>query len=290
MKEQTNGLPQALSLLSAGRGIIWALIALFVLELLTAAPAKQALAAGNEMKTGQIMEQLKFGTGFAKKTTTEKMLIPVGRAVGIKLFADGVMVVGISDVAGPKGACSPAKTCGLQEGDIITYINQEKIQSTEDLKAVLQNVGGQQMTIRLLRGGRLMQLDAKTVQTSDDGSYKLGAWTRDSMAGIGTLTFYDPESGVFGALGHGINDVDTALLVPLASGSIMQSTVTDVIRGQCGNPGELRGKFDLTADLGELFANTAASLGQWQINLLSKIKRPCRRRAAVRQRWEKPPS
>lgn len=256
MKEQTGGLSQALSLLSAVRGMVCVLVALLVLELLSAGPAIRAKAAGSVTEIGRLESRKAETTAFINRPKAGRMLIPVGRTVGIKLFADGVMVVGISEIAGPKGACSPAKACGLQEGDIITYVNSDQISSTENLKAALQKSGEEPLTIRVLRNGRLIQMNAKTVQSTDDGAYKLGAWTRDSMAGIGTLTFYDPESGVFGALGHGINDVDTSLLVPLKSGSIMQSSVTKVIRGQIGSPGELRGQFDLTTDLGVLFANT----------------------------------
>ena len=80
------------------------------------------------------------------------------------------------------------------------------------------------------------------------------------MAGIGTLTFYDPESSIFGALGHGINDVDTAQLMPLQSGTIMYSAVTDVKKGLSGAPGELHGTFDVARDMGHLYANTHSGI------------------------------
>ncbi len=86
------------------------------------------------------------------------------------------------------------------------------------------------MSIRAIRGDKQVQITAQAVPC-DDGTYKLGAWIRDSMAGIGTMTFYDPSTGLFGALGHGINDVDTALLMPLESGSIMYAEVSDVQQG-----------------------------------------------------------
>ena len=112
------------------------------------------------------------------------------------------------------------------------------------------------MSIRCLRGEKQLQMTVQAVQCSTDGAYKLGAWIRDSMAGIGTMTFYDPDSGVFGALGHGISDVDTAQLMPLSSGSIMYAEVTDVKKGESGNPGELHGAFQVSQDMGSLYANT----------------------------------
>lgn len=185
---------------------------------------------------------------------------PMGKTVGIKLFSEGVLVVGLSDIKTDSGNTSPAKVCGLQEGDIITHINSEEVNSIEKVQAVLQNLQGEAMSVRIVRNHSQSQLTAKAVQCSADGAYKLGAWIRDSMAGIGTMTFYDPESKIFGTLGHGINDVDTAMLMPLQSGSIMPSTVSDVKRGLSGQPGELHGSFQIDRDLGQLFANTAGGV------------------------------
>ena len=184
------------------------------------------------------------------------MVYPLGRAVGIKLFADGVMVVGLSEVDTAAGSSAPAKSCGLREGDIITHINSEEVGTIEEVQSILQDLEGKSMSIRARRDGEELQVTAQAVQCASDGSYKLGAWIRDSMAGIGTMTFYDPASGVFAALGHGINDVDTAMLMPLESGNIMRATVSDVKKGLSGQPGELHGQFDLTRDMGSLYANT----------------------------------
>ena len=149
---------------------------------------------------------------------------------------------------------------GLREGDIITHINREEVDSIEEVQSVLQEVGGKPMSIRAVRDDKTVQLTAQAVQCGSDGQYKLGAWIRDSMAGIGTLTFCEPATGRFGALGHGINDVDTAQLMPLQSGSIMYSEVTDVKKGEKGAPGELHGAFQVNRDLGELYANTASGV------------------------------
>lgn len=192
----------------------------------------------------------------ARAAESARTVIPIGRAVGIKLFSDGVMVVGFSEVTSAQGRSAPARDCGLKEGDIITHINREEVDTIEDVQSVLQEVGGKTMSIRALREDEPIQLTAQAVQCSSDGQYKLGAWIRDSMAGIGTVTYWDPETGVFGALGHGINDVDTAQLMPLQSGSILYSDVADVKKGQKGEPGELKGAFQVDRDLGTLYANT----------------------------------
>lgn len=185
-----------------------------------------------------------------------RMVVPMGRAVGIKLFSDGVMVVGFSQIPAAGGNVVPARTCGLREGDVITHINAAEVDTIEEVQEELAKIGGEEMSIRAVRGGKALQVTAQAVKCSTDGSYKLGAWLRDSMAGIGTVTYYDPTTGEFGALGHGINDIDTSLLMPLESGGVLRSSVTDVKKGAKGEPGELHGEFDTSADIGLLWANT----------------------------------
>ena len=196
----------------------------------TAVPAAEALAVGDRV-------------------------IPLGRAVGIKLFSDGVLVVGLSPVETGSGACYPGRDCGLKAGDLITHIDGEEVDTIEEVQALVTRGEGEPLTIQAMRGQKQVQLKAAAVANSQ-GVYQLGVWLRDSMAGIGTMTFYDPETGAFGALGHGVNDVDTAMLMPLEKGSIMAATVSDVKKGACGQPGELHGQFDLTGDLGVLSTNT----------------------------------
>lgn len=185
-----------------------------------------------------------------------RTLVPVGRAVGIKLFSDGVMVVGFSQVPAAMGSETPARDCGLKEGDIITHINAAEVDTIEEVQEQLAQIGGEKMSIRALRDGQQLQVTAQAVKCSTDGQYKLGAWLRDSMAGIGTVTYYDPATGAFGALGHGVNDVDTAQLLPLESGGVMAATVSDVKMGKRGEPGELHGDLELEEDIGTLTANT----------------------------------
>ena len=196
----------------------------------------------------------------ARAAETPREVIPMGRTVGIKLFSDGVMVVGFGEVTAADGSHTPAKDCGLKEGDIITHINREEVDSIEEVQALLQQVGDQAMSIRAVRDDKQVQFTAQAVQCSADGQYKLGAWIRDSMAGIGTLTFADPETGLFGTLGHGINDVDTAVLMKLQSGAITPASVAGVTKGQNGRPGELRGTFSASQTLGTLYANTQSGV------------------------------
>ena len=185
-----------------------------------------------------------------------RYVIPLGKAVGIKLFSDGVLVVGLSEVPTDTGMTSPAKSCGLKEGDVITDINDEPVSSIQEVQTILQELDGAEMQVRYLRAETAGEVTAKAVRCSTDGAYKLGAWIRDSMAGIGTLTFAEPETGLFGTLGHGINDVDTAVLMKLQTGAITPASVVGIVKGVSGRPGELRGTFAAEKDLGTLYANT----------------------------------
>ena len=194
------------------------------------------------------------GTGSMPKT-----LIPIGHTVGIKLFSEGVLVVGLSELETAKGTAAPAKDCGLKVGDFILEADGAEVESTEHFQSLMAAASGAETCLTVKRNGKTLTLEAAAVQCSD-GAWRLGAWVRDSLAGIGTMTFYDPASGVFATLGHGINDVDTGQLMTLDVGSIMGSTVKAVQKGQSGQPGELRGDFDMSGDLGNLYANTVCGV------------------------------
>lgn len=187
------------------------------------------------------------------ETTAARMLVPVGHTVGIKLFSRGVLVVK------PPESDTPAAACGLRSGDVILCCGGEPVTSTEQFRALLQAQGESATDLQVNRAGDHLSLSVEP-EDNGQGVYCIGAWIRDSMAGIGTMTYYDPVDGTFGALGHGITDVDTAQLMPFANGAILPSTVKAVNRGTAGAAGELRGNFDLTRDLGALSANTSVGV------------------------------
>lgn len=201
-----------------------------------------------------------------------RMLVPVGSTAGIRMFSDGVLVVGISKIMTKQGEVSPAGDSGLRPGDIIVEINSEKITSAEELRKHVQDKN--RLHIGYIRDGKKGRVTVRPALSASDGTKKLGCWVRDSMAGIGTITFYDPETMIFGALGHGINDVDTSALMPLASGSLIKSRVASIRPGSAGSPGELRGEFDTGSEYGVLFANTERGVfGKMDISAVKTIKR-----------------
>jgi len=178
-----------------------------------------------------------------------RSVIPLGRTTGIKLFSGGAMVIGFPDDR------TPARTAGLLPGDVITAVNGNTVETNEALSAALAALTKDEVTLTVRRNGAEMTVTVTGLLPAEWG-YRLGAWVRDSMAGIGTITFVDPETGVFGALGHGVCDPDTGTLIPLENGAVMGSTVVGVIRGASGAPGQLTGEFDMTRDSGVLYANT----------------------------------
>jgi stage IV sporulation protein B len=150
----------------------------------------------------------------------------------------------------------PARECGVRTGDLITRINDVPIRDIDQVSQLLQTLEGAEMDVQVVRGGKCTSLSGEAVQCAADGRYKFGAWLRDSMAGIGTVTWYDPTTKTFAALGHGITDVDTGALMPIRSGGILPATVTGVEKGQKGTPGQLHGGFDGSQELGRLTINS----------------------------------
>ena len=212
-----------------------ALLALAAAAVLTAALVPGAKAAG----TG--------GTRY---------VVPLGSAVGIKLFSEGVLVVGFTDVTTAEGPANPARESGLREGDVITRLDGRAVSTIEEVQQVLTRQGDRAVSLTVRRDGREREMTVQAARCAADGAWRLGAWIRDSMAGVGTLTFADPDTGLFGALGHGVSDADTAVLLSLQSGAVTPAAVAGVVKGADGSPGQLRGAFDQDRDLGTLFANT----------------------------------
>ena len=179
-------------------------------------------------------------TVFAKP----KMLIPGGHTVGIKLYSQGLVVTGFD-------RRSAAKKAGLKKGDVIIAVDQEAVHTAASLKERLDE---KQVVLTVLRNGKEAQFCVEPEITVDGG--KLGAYIRNSMSGIGTVTYYDPDTGVFGALGHGVSDVDAEILLPLEAGVVVSSSVEEVEKGKGGAPGQLHGVFDVSQIMGQVNRNT----------------------------------
>ena len=190
------------------------------------------------------------------------MLYPGGMPFGVKFYTDGVMVVGFCDVETSKGSINPATRAGLHAKDVILKINGEDIKGAADLTERIEASGGKALTLTCRRGGKEFQTTLTPVLSSSEGRYKTGIWVRDSGAGIGTVTFLFPDSGAFAGLGHGICDADTGALVEMRKGSISDVTISSVVKGAAGAPGELKGHFN-PGRTGALLGNSAC--GVWGV-------------------------
>ena len=200
--------------------------------------------------TGQTIEYtLMLGGIIPVKTvmaveSEARYVIPSGSVFGLKMLTDGAVIASLSPVETSSGTVCPAELAGLQSGDIILSANGQKINSFDTLTSVISAAGesGQAVQIVYSREDIQKETTLTPVQTTD-GNWLAGMWVRDSSAGIGTITFYEPYTGCFAALGHGVCDADTGVLLPLQWGEVCGATVMGVSRGVTGTPGELQGAF-----------------------------------------------
>ncbi len=174
-----------------------------------------------------------------------RTLIPGGCTIGIKLDTQGLVVTGFDSQ-------SSAEAAGLRKGDVIIEVDGEAVHTVAALQQCLE---AEPVVLTVLRGGKEAEFCVTPTMTESGG--RLGAYVRDSVAGIGTVTYYDPNTGAFGALGHGVNDTESAILMPVEVGVVVRSTVAQVEKGKTGKPGELKGVFHVDDILGEVDSNTS---------------------------------
>jgi len=196
------------------------------------------------------------------KSIKDVRLYPGGQPVGIKINTKGVLVVGISDIKTDVGIKdSPAALAGIEIGDTILKINNEKINDSEDVSRVINYNKNKEIDIQIERNSEILTKKIKPVKNISDGQYKIGLWIRDSTSGIGTLTYYSPNNHEFAALGHGITDIDTGKIMSVRDGDIVPSTILSVKKGVRGVPGELRGIFTSEdKSLGSIKMNTECGI------------------------------
>ena len=177
-----------------------------------------------------------------------------GQPVGIELQTDGVVVAGFAEVETETGVCSPAKEAGLREGDRIVQIGDTPVTAAEDLVRAVGELQGETAEITVRRGETSQTLPVQSVRSAD-GQWMLGLWLRDESSGIGTLTFYDPSSGRYGALGHGVTDETSGETLPIRGGRITEAQIVSVTPGSPGTPGELTGCAERSSALGSIEKN-----------------------------------
>lgn len=185
----------------------------------------------------------------------ERVVTVCGTPFGIKMFSQGAMIVGFTDVKQTSGSANPAKSAGLKMGDRILSIDGVQTSTNEDVAAAIQQAQGNSVQVLYSRDGQTQQTALQPIQDKESGNWRAGMWVRDSSAGIGTLTFVDNNTGVYGGLGHSISDADTGESIALRSGEIAAVTITGYESGAAGTPGELKGRFTSEIAMGDIDAN-----------------------------------
>ena len=178
-----------------------------------------------------------------------------GTPFGVKMFSEGALVVGFSEVHTAAGTINPAKQAGLRLGDRVIRMGNTVTETNEQVHAALEAAAGAAVEVVYVRKGEQRQTTLLPVWDTQNAQWRAGMWVRDSSAGVGTLTFVDPEKGVFAGLGHPISDGDTGESIALRSGEIVPCEITGCSMGTVGSPGELKGKFLSTHAIGSIRIN-----------------------------------
>jgi stage IV sporulation protein B len=214
------------------------------------------------VSTGQADLQLKLGHLPLKQVKVsvfpELKVYPGGQSIGVHLKSVGPLIVGHHFVETELGKVSPAEQADLRIGDMIIKINDKEITQLEQISRYVNEAGknGQTLQIEVLRGRDTIQANVKPVFDHKEDIYRLGAYIRNSAAGVGTLTFIEPKTNAYGALGHVITDVDTQRPIIVGRGAILESQVSAIEKGVRGGPGEKLSHIDQHKVLGDVKKNT----------------------------------
>ena len=198
-------------------------------------------------------------------------LIPGGNTVGIQMYTKGLVITELSDG-------SAAARAGLKKGDTILEVDGKTVDSAQTLTEGIQS--GQNVVLTVQRDGK--QAEFLVVPEQTENGYRLGIYIRDSIAGIGTVTYYDPLTGEFGALGHGVNDLSGTRLLAMQKGILVASSVDEVRKGSRGTAGQLHGAFDVTRIIGTVEQNTARGLFGTMLNVPKRTALPVADSAQVK--------
>ena len=207
------------------------------------------------MKKALVSTLLCFSLAAALSTVAFAQELTVGgQVVGIQISTDGVIVAGVSPVETSEGSCSPAEEAGLCEGDIITEAQGKPVMTATELIDIVNQAQGAPVELTVQRQEKSLKLSVTPVKAEEE-QWRLGMWLRDSVSGIGTLTFSDPATGIYGALGHSISGDSSNEELPISQGKITDAEIVSIEKGAAGSPGELNGCADVGRVLGSVEAN-----------------------------------
>lgn len=190
----------------------------------------------------------------------DQELIPVGKPIGIYLKTDGILVIGVGEFVGQDGVeYSPSKYI-LKSGDYIQKLNGNPVDDKDDFIERIEQCCGQAIVLTVVRNEEIVDLTVQPIR-DQNGVYRIGAWVRDNAQGVGTMTYIDGD-GNFGALGHGINDIDTSTLMEMNDGTLYQTEIISIEKGKIGSPGEMVGMIVYSDDriLGDITKNSVQGI------------------------------
>ena len=226
-----------------------------VLEVSSNSGGKTINKIGTETLSVSLFDKL-FIKSIDVSVLPKTTVIPVGNIAGVKLYTNGVLVVGMSEIEGEDSKTyKPYENTGIEEGDTIIKINNNLISSTDDLIEKVNMSNGKELEIQYIHDEETRECSIIPVKTNEE-EYKLGLWVRDSAAGVGTVTFYEPATQSFGALGHGITDIDTGELLNIASGEFVTAKILNIKKVEDGDPGKIQGTVEEQETIGEINKNT----------------------------------
>ena len=208
---------------------------------------------------GFITGIVKDFTGQAKEAVqvvTERVLVPGGQSVGIRMNVKGVLVVGLEEIETDDSVVSPGFDAGLQIGDMILSINDIPVYYAKDVSEIVNTED--KLKLHIQRKDDESDVFIQPVKDIETGEYKIGVWVKEKIAGIGTLTFFDPQTNMFASLGHGIYESQTGTLLEAGNGQLLRTEVRSIQEGEAGKPGEIRGIFYGNEDpIGSLVSNSS---------------------------------
>lgn len=199
-----------------------------------------------------------------------KYVMVGGDIFGLKMYTDGVVIVDIdsTDEANEK---SPAELAGLMIGDSIISIDGKRVVTTVDVSQCIKNSRGQPLKLEFKRNSKSYSTVLTPRIADDNSGYKAGLWLRDSMAGMGTITFYDPNAGIYAGLGHAVCDVDSGRALPLAGGEILDAKISSCVKSENGKTGELSGYFG-NRTIGNILLNCSMGVyGEYSVKRSSEL-------------------
>ena len=183
-------------------------------------------------------------------------VIPTGNLIGLKLYTNGVLVIGSTEIITNDGqAKKPYEHLDIKEGDTILEIDKKEIDTSKTLQKIINESKGRTLEIKYASNGEIKTGNITPIKISEH-EYKIGLWVRDSASGVGTMSFYDPASKKFAALGHGISDSDTGELLNIEKGEMVNSRIITITKGQKGFPGEIKGSISKESSIGHVNQNT----------------------------------